>query len=196
MARRKNQRIIRHIPQAKGFAPISDNTPLPEETIEMHYEEYEVIHLLDYEGLSQEEASQFLQVSRPTLTRIYLSARKKIAIALSENKSIVFSLPQNNIVIKEYFCRSCQTIITADNTDKNLSECPQCHSHDIVLLEFSRPRQHMGMGRNGRCICPQCNTSYPHTSGKPCRSQICPQCNTPLIREGSAQHQLILNRKK
>ena len=196
MARKRNQRLILHTPPGNGFLPISSGNNIPPDSIELHYEEYEVIHLLDYEGLSQEEASVFLEVSRPTLTRIYLSARKKIAIALSENKPIVFSQPKNNIVIKEYFCRSCQTV-TMVKTETELTICPECHSKNVILLSPASTRSYSShQGPSGHCICPQCHSSYPHIAGKPCRLQTCPKCETSLIREGSAQHQLLINRKK
>jgi predicted DNA-binding protein (UPF0251 family) len=40
--------------------------------------------------LTQEEAGQFMGVSRGTIQRIVSTARKKLATALSEGKAIVF----------------------------------------------------------------------------------------------------------
>lgn len=48
-------------------------------TVTLSLEEYEAVRLLDYEGLSQEEAAFRMGVARTTLTGIYSSARKKIA---------------------------------------------------------------------------------------------------------------------
>lgn len=51
-------------------------------------DEFETIRLLDYEGLDQEKVAELMGVSRPTVTRIYGSARKKIAQTLTEGKAI------------------------------------------------------------------------------------------------------------
>jgi len=52
----------------------------------LNFDEYETIRLLDYEGLMQEEAAERMNVSRPTLTRIYENARKTMAKAFVEGK--------------------------------------------------------------------------------------------------------------
>lgn len=52
-------------------------------------DEFESIRLLDHDGLSQEQAAEAMSVSRPTVTRVYSSARKKIAEALTEGKAVL-----------------------------------------------------------------------------------------------------------
>ena len=51
-------------------------------------DEFEAIRLLDHAGLDQEKAAVRMGISRPTVTRIYASARKKIADALSLGQAI------------------------------------------------------------------------------------------------------------
>lgn len=51
-------------------------------------DEFESIRLLDNQGLTQDQAAEAMGVSRPTVTRIYTRARKKIAEALTEGKAI------------------------------------------------------------------------------------------------------------
>ena len=46
------------------------------------YDEYEVMRLLDFEHYSQEQCAQKMQVSRPTVTRMYEHARHQIGQAL------------------------------------------------------------------------------------------------------------------
>ena len=58
------------------------------EWVQLGLDEFEVIRLLDHQGLDQEKAAEMMNVSRPTVTRIYSSARKKIAEALTEGKAI------------------------------------------------------------------------------------------------------------
>jgi len=53
--------------------------------IVMSVEEYESLRLIDYEFLTQEQASVEMQIARTTLQRIYDSARKKVAKAFVES---------------------------------------------------------------------------------------------------------------
>ena len=64
---------------------------IPARTLEwltLGLDEFETIRLLDYQGLDQEKVAELMGISRPTVTRIYASARKKIAEALTEGKAI------------------------------------------------------------------------------------------------------------
>ena len=58
------------------------------EWISLGLDEFETIRLLDHQGLDQLEVAELMGISRPTVTRIYASARKKIAEALTEGKAI------------------------------------------------------------------------------------------------------------
>lgn len=58
------------------------------EWITLAMDEFETIRLLDHEGLDQQQAAEKMGVSRPTITRIYASARKKIAAALTLGQGI------------------------------------------------------------------------------------------------------------
>ena len=54
----------------------------------MTVDEYEAIRLIDKQGFSQEECSNYMQVARTTVQSIYNSARKKLADALVDGLSI------------------------------------------------------------------------------------------------------------
>lgn len=58
------------------------------EWITLAMDEFETIRLLDHEGLDQLQAAERMGVSRPTITRIYASARQKIAAALTLGQAI------------------------------------------------------------------------------------------------------------
>lgn len=58
------------------------------EWITLHLDEFETIRLLDHLGLDQQQAATEMGVSRPTVTRIYASARKKIADAIVQGQAI------------------------------------------------------------------------------------------------------------
>ena len=55
----------------------------------MTVDEYETIRLIDYNGLTQEECSVQMNISRTTVQGIYDSASKKLARSLVEGKALV-----------------------------------------------------------------------------------------------------------
>ena len=59
------------------------------EVIELALDELEALRLADVEGLKHEEASEKLEISRPTFTRILASARNKAATAITEGKALI-----------------------------------------------------------------------------------------------------------
>jgi predicted DNA-binding protein (UPF0251 family) len=71
--------------------PINGFTPIPPRNMEpvfLELAELEAFRLVDFEGLSQEEAGQKMGVSRGTVWRLVQRARRKIAQALSEGRPI------------------------------------------------------------------------------------------------------------
>lgn len=60
-----------------------------QEEIVLQVDEYETIRLLDYEGMTQAQCANQMNVARATVTIIYENARKKIAQALVNGNSIV-----------------------------------------------------------------------------------------------------------
>ena len=99
MARPKHNRIVSESPVISGFRPYG-RCRSKGECVQMKYDEYEVIRLIDHDGKMQAEAAEQMNISRPTLTRIYACARKKLAIALVEGKRIVIT--NDNLDFKTY----------------------------------------------------------------------------------------------
>lgn len=89
MARPTKDRIIEKLPEIRFFKPAG--VPGHQlEIVEMTMEEVEALRLKDVEGLTQAEASEIMNVSRPTFQRVLTSARKKAAEALTCGKAIKF----------------------------------------------------------------------------------------------------------
>ncbi len=86
MARPKKKRNISLFPTSSEFvATRCDNR----NKVSLSIDEFEVIKLLDYENLSQEEAAYRMNVARTTVTSIYDKARKKLANFLIEGRRLV-----------------------------------------------------------------------------------------------------------
>jgi len=95
------------------------------ETVTMSYDEYESVRLLDYEGLMQEQAAERMNVSRPTLTRIYESARKAIAKAFVEGKMIMIEGGNVDFGRQWFRCRKCHKLV--DGVENHIP-CKNCVS--------------------------------------------------------------------
>jgi len=108
-----------------GFKPFGIRPSMAEE-VALQYDEYESIRLLDYEGLLQEEAAEKMNVSRPTLTRIYENARKTIAKAFVEGKIIVIEGGSVDFGRTWYRCRKCNKLI--DGIENHI-HCKGCKSY-------------------------------------------------------------------
>ena len=85
MARPQKRRCICSVPQTAGFSPKGGD---PDGSVNLTYDEYEVIRLLDHLQLTQEECATRMAVSRPTVTRIYEEARRKIADMLVNGREL------------------------------------------------------------------------------------------------------------
>lgn len=79
MARPTKCRRVCRYPENLRFSPESGKTSEP---VVLTIDEFEVVRLIDREGLSQEEAAAQLGVARTTAQKIYETARKKLADAL------------------------------------------------------------------------------------------------------------------
>lgn len=89
MVRPTKKRRVANIPEVKFFKPAGIRK-IDLEEIVLSLEEVETIRLKDNEGLTQQEAADKMEVSRPTFQRILTKAREKIAKALLEGKALKF----------------------------------------------------------------------------------------------------------
>lgn len=109
----------------KGFKPFGIPRKMLDE-VTLLYDEYEAIRLVDYEGLHHEKAAEQMNVSRPTLTRIYEKARKTVALALVEGKMI--NIEGGNVQFdREWFrCKRCYKLIGGM---ENHIRCKDCNTY-------------------------------------------------------------------
>lgn len=130
--RPKNIRKVNNMPSVAGFRPVISNNSC-EETIFLHFEEYETIRLCDYEMKTQQEASISMGVSRPTLSRIYTSARQKIAKAFVCGAAIMIEGGVSYTNSEWFRCGSCGFLFNNINPALKIRKtvCPVCFSEDI-----------------------------------------------------------------
>ena len=104
------------------------------------FEEYETIRLLDYRGMTQEEAAVHMEVSRPTLTRIYEDARQKVAKAFVEGRDILIRGGDFFFEENWFKCNSCKASFNSFDDTKSPG-CPVCNSTDVISLNEHYKRE-------------------------------------------------------
>lgn len=83
MPRPMRMRKVCCMPENAQFGPLH-GSHRQSDFIELQVDEFETMRLLDYEGLTQEEAAKYMNITRTTVTAIYESARKKLIRSLVE----------------------------------------------------------------------------------------------------------------
>lgn len=79
-------RKVCHFPSTLEFTPGQGGQEGP--AVVLTVDEYEVIRLMDRDGLSQEQCGEQMHIARTTVQKIYEIARKKIAQALVEGRPL------------------------------------------------------------------------------------------------------------
>jgi len=135
MARPEKNRRISQPPIMKGFKPFG----IPQckiEAIKLSFEEYECLRLVNYEMLSQKEASVQMNVSRPTITRIYNKALKNITKAFVEGKAIEIEGGNYEFSQDWYRCKRCYKLVEGDHNHVRCEKNPD--NNKIELLNLNK----------------------------------------------------------
>lgn len=133
MARPRQVSKVQIPPRVKGFIPLGYYRD-QSEPVRLHIEEYEAIRLLDYEGLSQEDAARIMQISRPTLTRIYERSRKKVATVLTEARQLIIEGGNAIFNGQWYLCEKCECKFN-NPLRIEVTHCRLCNSTNIKMLK-------------------------------------------------------------
>lgn len=134
MPRPPRSRKLAHPPLMAGFKPFG--MPLCESrSVKLQFDEYESFHLVNYKNLQQDEAAGQMGVSRPTFTRIYNRALKKIAKAFAECSSI--AIEGGNVEFNKhwYKCRKCFKLIDGLENHTKCKNCPSFNEDELIMLE-------------------------------------------------------------
>jgi len=131
--RPRNIRTVFDPPKFKGYQPFGYYAG-EAEPVMLLFEEYTAIRLSDYELMTQSQAADSMNISRPTFTRLYESARRKIAKALTEARAIRVERGDAGFDHDWFHCRACTVFF--NKPGKNFSEenCPLCRSADLERM--------------------------------------------------------------
>jgi len=182
MPRPKLIRRMTNPPHFRGFKPIGisgDTIP-----VILNYEEYEAIRLSDFELHGQAQAARIMGISRPTYTRIYESARRKIAQAFVKGQAIVFEGGKVYFDSEWFSCNACGCWFNHLAKEEPIKNCGLCGSDDILQYHGNiQPDDFKDV-----CICPKCGAEKKHIHGVPCKTVICSSCQCSMIRKEAGEH--------
>ncbi len=104
MPRPRKCRRVCHMPRTREFLPTGGaHSPV----VTLAVEEYETLRLIDKEGYSQEECSQYMQIARTSVQHIYAAARHKLALALVDGLPIRIEGGNYRLCDGSARCHSC-----------------------------------------------------------------------------------------
>jgi uncharacterized protein len=133
MARPHKSRKISNPPKMKGFKPYG--MPMCKiEPVILKFEEYESIRLINYNGLSQDQAAVQMNVSRPTFTRIYNRALKLIAKSFVEGKAIEIEGGNYQLEKDWYRCKKCYKLIEGMENHLKCKNCTLYGENELIKL--------------------------------------------------------------
>ncbi len=135
MSRPQKSRKVYNPPKMQGFKPFGIAVCDVEHVI-MQFDEYETIKLLNYDKLSQTVAAESMEVSQPTLTRIYNSALQKIAQAFVEGKSIIIEGGNFEFEKDWYKCKKCFKLIDGLENHVKCSGCNRFGHDELIKLNI------------------------------------------------------------
>lgn len=133
MARPQKSRKVCNPPKMMGYKPFG--VSISEiDVVRLKYEEFESIRLLDYDKLSQEQAAEKMDVSRPTITRIYNRAKETIAKAFVEGKAIEIEGGNYEMEKDWYRCTRCYKLIQGIENHTKCKDCKFFGSNELINL--------------------------------------------------------------
>ena len=132
MPRPKNNRIVHEPPLYTDFKPIGVRGP-ELARVDLSLDEFEAFRLADQLNLSHAEAADEMEISRSTFSRLIEQARSKIADFIINGKMLSISGGNIHFRTNTIKCKSCGHMFNIA-IGENISECPACHSKNILNL--------------------------------------------------------------
>ncbi|MBU0614457.1 MAG: DUF134 domain-containing protein [Nanoarchaeota archaeon] len=139
-------------------------------------DEFEAIRLKDYEGHEQSEAAEKMGISQPTFHRLILCARKKIADAIINGKSIRIEGGNYKMV------QAQRPGMGREMGQGRGLGAGMGSKSGAVGGRMGGP---FAAGPVGKCQCPKCGYEQEHVRGQPCINTKCPKCGSMMVRENN-----------
>lgn len=181
--RRTNLRKLLEPPKIKGYKPFGSEISPTNEPVYLLFEEYEALKLCDYDRMNHHQASELMNVSRPTFTRIYASVRQKLATAFVEGRTISIEGGKVYFDSSWYSCNSCRCHFNNPDASNTIECCPLCGSDKIKPEQGELDVCQSNIAELDLCVCPKCGYEIQHQHGNPCKQEPCPKCNAPMHRK-------------
>jgi predicted DNA-binding protein (UPF0251 family) len=144
MPKPKKERHVEYPPYVVHFKPVG--IPMSQlDSIILNLDEYEAIRLADLESMKHNEASENMNVSRPTFTRLLESAHKKIADAIINGKAVKIEGGEVLMRKDRFLCGNCNHLWFSEVEPE---KCPKCENSSVVSLRNRCcGRNSKGLGR-------------------------------------------------
>ncbi len=150
MPRPKKCRIVKEPPQYLRFKPTGVRAS-ELESLAMTLDELEAIRLADYEKMDHAQASEEMEISRSTFTRLLDRAHEKIAQFLIDGKALYIDGGEIHFRDNLFKCGNCGHIFSV-TIEEDFGRCPECGA--ITRRDFASELGHgrccRGRGRNRR----------------------------------------------
>lgn len=129
-----------------------------DETVTLGVEEVEAVRLKDMIGHDQSECAREMELTRPTFQRVLSGARKKIATALTEGKTIIIEGGHFIMKNRNFECLDCgqnweEAPCTEGGKHGYEIACPKCGSMNKVKLVDGERHACGGNGENHGTDC-------------------------------------------
>lgn len=132
MARPKKNRIVQQPPVFTSFKPMGLPSRYLKE-INLSLDQYEAIRLTDLVGYDHEKASEHMEISRSTFTRLVDQARAIVAEFLVVGGNLVINGGVVHFKTNKILCKACKKAATI-TLEEEVTHCPHCGSDNIENL--------------------------------------------------------------
>ena len=170
MPRQKSIRRLAQAPVIKGLRAFGNKNSSSATAVFLLLEEYEALKLCDYDQKNHAEACTLMHVSRPTFTRIYASARAKVATALAEGRDLIIEGGKVYLDSSWYVCMACGSNFNHQETEGTAHACPLCGDASVRTYEPLPVRMRR------ICRCRRCGFQHRHETDESCAHTACPDC--------------------
>jgi rubrerythrin len=127
-----------------------------------------------------------MDVSRPTLTRIYAKARAKIADALVTGKQIIIEGGKIYFDSEWYKGNGCNCLFNQPEKSTTPEKCPLCGGGNIVnYVPVDESTPVTQRAPSDICVCPGCGYEKEHEPSQRCKDEVCPVCSSRLMRKNN-----------